>query len=79
MVIDRSRASEEGQINASFGFVIRGSNPARVEQLEEGGAADNAGLKIGDAILKINGIDVRQASHTHLIKLLQVYLRVRNC
>ena len=58
-------------MNAGFGFVIRGSNPARVEQLEADGAAENAGLLIGDAILKINGIDVRQASHTHLIKLLQ--------
>jgi C-terminal processing protease CtpA/Prc len=76
--MNESRPTVAGLRNAGFGFVIRGSDPARVEQLEVDGAAARAGLRVGDAILKINGIDVRQASHTHLVKVISMIRRTLN-
>ena len=43
----------------TFGFVVRGHNPVYVESVTAGGPADKAGLLPGDAILKLNGLDVR--------------------
>lgn len=42
-----------------FGFVLRGHNPVYVERVTPGGPADTAGVLPGDAILSINGLDVR--------------------
>ena len=45
--------------NGKFGFIIKGSNPAFVETLDNNGPADRAGIHQGDFIIKLNGIDVR--------------------
>ena len=43
----------------SFGFVLRGHNPVYVETVNPGGPAENAGILPGDALLKLNGLDIR--------------------
>lgn len=43
----------------SFGFVIKGCNPAYIESVDPGGPADKAGLMAGDFLIKLNGLDVR--------------------
>jgi len=43
----------------SFGLILRGNNPVTIESVMTNGPSDKAGLKPGDAILKLNGMDVR--------------------
>ncbi|ELU10762.1 hypothetical protein CAPTEDRAFT_223619 [Capitella teleta] len=64
------RSVTVNRINGSFGFVLRGHNPVSLESVVPGGPADRAGLRPGDCILKLNGMDVRKCSHTHLVRLL---------
>ncbi|XP_066989733.1 protein shank isoform X5 [Macrobrachium rosenbergii] len=69
-----------------FGFVLRGAKatsplmerpnergPALqyLDDVDPGGVADLAGLKKGDYLLKINGEDVSQASHEHVVTLIR--------
>ncbi|XP_053389051.1 delphilin-like isoform X2 [Mercenaria mercenaria] len=65
------RALQIVRENNSFGFVIKGSNPAYIETVDPNGAAEKAGLQPGDFVIKLNGIDVRKCSHAHLVQLLQ--------
>ena len=51
--------------------MLRGHSPVFVESVLPGGPADRAGMQPGDAILKLNGLDVRTSSHSHLVRLLQ--------
>eukprot|EP00795_Rhopilema_esculentum_P009303 gene9303-17001_t len=57
--------------NAPFGFTISGYNPVFLRSVDEGGSAEAAGLKPGDCIIEINGINVRQASHDSVIEILK--------
>ncbi|KAK3090633.1 hypothetical protein FSP39_013290 [Pinctada imbricata] len=59
------------RVDGNFGFVIKGNNPVSMETVDPGGPADKAGLQPGDVILRLNGIDVRRCSHSHLVQLLQ--------
>lgn len=43
----------------SFGFVLRGHDPVYIESVVPGGPANRSGLRPGDAILKLNGLNVR--------------------
>ena len=43
----------------SFGFVLRSHAPVYIEKTTPLGAADKAGIIPGDAIIKVNGLDVR--------------------
>ncbi|KAB7498006.1 SH3 and multiple ankyrin repeat domains protein 1 [Armadillidium nasatum] len=69
-----------------FGFVLRGAKatsplierpyergPALqyLDDVDPGGVADEAGLKKGDYLLKINGEDVSQASHEHVVNVIK--------
>ena len=45
--------------NGSFGFVVKGCNPAYIESVDPNGPADTAGLVAGDFLIKLNGLDVR--------------------
>jgi len=49
--IDRSRRG--------FGFTISGSAPVFVQAIDHHGAATRAGLRAGDHLLEINGINIR--------------------
>jgi S1-C subfamily serine protease len=53
------RALQIVRENNSFGFVIKGSNPAYIETVDPNGAAEKGGLQPGDFVIKLNGIDVR--------------------
>ncbi|XP_052262977.1 delphilin-like [Dreissena polymorpha] len=69
--LGQRRALQIVRENGSFGFVVKGSNPAYIETVDSKGAAEKAGLQPGDFIVKLNGIDVRKCSHSHLVQMLQ--------
>ncbi|MCP4300705.1 MAG: RIP metalloprotease RseP, partial [Gammaproteobacteria bacterium] len=51
---DRTRLTEPGLLFEGLGFEI-GQPPAEVGELSDGGAAEFAGLKVGDRIISIDG------------------------
>ncbi|XP_023228101.1 uncharacterized protein LOC111628509 isoform X3 [Centruroides sculpturatus] len=70
-----------------FGFVLRGAKATSplmerqpteywpslqyLDDVDKGGIADLAGLKKGDFLLEINGQDVCQASHEHVVAIIR--------
>ncbi|KAK7502340.1 hypothetical protein BaRGS_00006293, partial [Batillaria attramentaria] len=51
--------------DGSFGFVVKGCNPAFIESVDPGGPAEKAGLQDGDFIIKLNGLDVSLSESSH--------------
>ncbi|XP_065843095.1 FERM and PDZ domain-containing protein 3-like [Oscarella lobularis] len=54
-----------------FGFVLKGSAPVFVRATSPGGAAEEAGIREGDVILKINEHDVRRDGHEAVVNLIR--------
>lgn len=54
-----------------FGFSIRGSFPPFVNAIDKGGAAEVEGLKLGDVILSINGVDIGNLLHQECVDLIK--------
>lgn len=57
--------------DVDFGFHVQGSNPPMVSTVHAGSAADFAGLRKGDLIIGINGLDVVEATHAQVVQHLQ--------
>ncbi|XP_028455020.1 delphilin [Perca flavescens] len=57
--------------NTSFGFTLRGHAPVWIDSVIPGSPADKAGLKPGDRILFLNGLDMRTSSHEKVVSMLQ--------
>uniref|UniRef100_A0A4W3H5F0 Grid2 interacting protein n=1 Tax=Callorhinchus milii TaxID=7868 RepID=A0A4W3H5F0_CALMI len=55
----------------SFGFTLRGHGPVWIESIIPGSPAEKAGLKPGDRILFLNGLDMRNCSHEKVVAMLQ--------
>ncbi|XP_072029642.1 uncharacterized protein [Amphiura filiformis] len=55
--------------NNLFGFRIQYSKPVVVTDIDQGGAAEKAGLKVGDMVLKVNGQNVVHSTHSQVVKL----------
>ncbi|XP_020285964.1 rho guanine nucleotide exchange factor 11 isoform X2 [Pseudomyrmex gracilis] len=57
--------------DAGFGMKVSGDNPVYVQSVKEGGAAARAGLHAGDKIIKVNGVNVMQSTHTDVVQLIK--------
>uniref|UniRef100_A0A8C9VT78 Grid2 interacting protein n=1 Tax=Scleropages formosus TaxID=113540 RepID=A0A8C9VT78_SCLFO len=57
--------------NNSFGFTLRGHAPVWIDSIIPGSAAEKSGLKPGDRILFLNGLDMRNCSHEKVVSMLQ--------
>ncbi|XP_057324420.1 rho guanine nucleotide exchange factor 12 isoform X3 [Microplitis mediator] len=57
--------------DAGYGMKVSGDNPVYVQSVKEGGAAERAGLKQGDKIIKVNGVNVMQSTHTEVVQLIK--------
>nr|XP_031847705.1 rho guanine nucleotide exchange factor 12 isoform X2 [Nomia melanderi] len=56
---------------AGYGMKVSGDNPVYVQSVKEGGAAERAGLHAGDKIIKVNGVNVMQSTHTDVVQLIK--------
>ncbi|XP_069503456.1 delphilin isoform X2 [Ambystoma mexicanum] len=57
--------------NKSFGFTLRGHAPVWIEAILPGSPAETSGLRPGDRILFLNGLDMRNCSHEKVVSMLQ--------
>ncbi|TRY83991.1 hypothetical protein DNTS_009938 [Danionella cerebrum] len=55
----------------SFGFTLRGHAPVWIDSVLPGTPAEACGLKPGDRILFLNGLDMRNCSHEKVVTMLQ--------
>uniref|UniRef100_A0A8C2E547 Glutamate receptor, ionotropic, delta 2 (Grid2) interacting protein, b n=1 Tax=Cyprinus carpio TaxID=7962 RepID=A0A8C2E547_CYPCA len=55
----------------SFGFTLRGHDPVWIDSVMPGSPAEACGLKPGDRLLFINGLDMRNCSHEKVVSMLQ--------
>uniref|UniRef100_A0A8C7VSF4 Delphilin n=1 Tax=Oncorhynchus mykiss TaxID=8022 RepID=A0A8C7VSF4_ONCMY len=55
----------------SFGFTLRGHAPVCIDSVIPGNPAEDCGLKPGDRILFLNGLDMRNCSHEKVVSMLQ--------
>uniref|UniRef100_A0A672KDI3 Delphilin n=1 Tax=Sinocyclocheilus grahami TaxID=75366 RepID=A0A672KDI3_SINGR len=55
----------------SFGFTLRGHAPVWIDSVIPGSPAEACGLKPGDRILFLNGLDMRNCSHEKVVSMLQ--------
>ncbi|GAB0094423.1 rhophilin-2 [Sergentomyia squamirostris] len=72
---DESSNKEETASNddsiESFGFHVRGDAPVIISYVEMNSLADLGGIKDGDFIVEISGIDVKSYTHQQVVKLIQ--------
>ncbi|KAJ8922198.1 hypothetical protein NQ315_004135, partial [Exocentrus adspersus] len=54
-----------------YGMKVSGDNPVFVQSVKEGGASERAGLHAGDKIIKVNGVNVMQSTHTQVVALIK--------
>ncbi|KAK9511029.1 hypothetical protein O3M35_005679 [Rhynocoris fuscipes] len=54
-----------------YGMKVSGDNPVYVQSVKEGGAAERAGLHSGDTIIKVNGVNVTNLTHTEVVELIK--------
>ncbi|KAK2167897.1 hypothetical protein LSH36_22g00005 [Paralvinella palmiformis] len=54
-----------------YGFSVTGSSPATVRRVEDGSAADQAGLHVGDAVIRINGQNVSRSIADSVAKIVR--------
>uniref|UniRef100_A0A3P9H8Y4 Glutamate receptor, ionotropic, delta 2 (Grid2) interacting protein, b n=1 Tax=Oryzias latipes TaxID=8090 RepID=A0A3P9H8Y4_ORYLA len=55
----------------SFGFTLRGHAPVCIDSVIPDSPAEECGLKPGDRILFLNGLDMRSCSHEKVVSMLQ--------
>ncbi|XP_071479940.1 uncharacterized protein [Diadema antillarum] len=67
--ISRERTVTLYRQDGTYGLRIQKSKPVVITNLDSGGPGENAGLKMGDMIVRVNGKDVRQAKHSEVVKL----------
>lgn len=47
--------------SGNFGLTLSGNAPVFIRSVDKGGASDKAGLRSGDQLLQLNGINIRLA------------------
>ncbi|EGD80041.1 hypothetical protein PTSG_10315 [Salpingoeca rosetta] len=57
--------------NGTFGFVLTSAKPAWIRSVDEGSAAQEAGLQPGDFVLKVNDVVVTQHEHYDVVDLIR--------
>ncbi|CAH1783813.1 unnamed protein product [Owenia fusiformis] len=63
-VVDLSRGS------SGYGFTISGQQPCILSSIVAGSPADRMGLKAGDFLMAVNSMDVSQADHDDVVRII---------
>lgn len=58
-VISRIRTFDLRRRRGRFGFAVRGKGPVFIAEIEPSSPAQNVGVRSGDLVLRINGVNVR--------------------
>lgn len=66
----RVRSVEVARGRAGYGFTLSGQAPCVLSCVMRGSPADFVGLRAGDQILAVNDINVKNASHEDVVKLI---------
>ncbi|XP_034390352.1 regulator of G-protein signaling 12b isoform X2 [Cyclopterus lumpus] len=66
----RIRAVEVARGRSGYGFTLSGQGPCVLSCILKGSPADYVGLRSGDYILSVNDINVSEASHEDVVKLI---------
>ncbi|XP_077354070.1 uncharacterized protein pdzph1 isoform X2 [Festucalex cinctus] len=66
---ERTVKIDKGIGDYPWGFRIQFSNPIVVTEVDTNGAAEEAGLMVGDYVLAVNGTDVTSISHSEAANL----------
>nr|XP_004225831.2 delphilin-like [Ciona intestinalis] len=69
--VEKVRSVQVKRGSRSFGLTLCGHAPVSIQSVDEGSPAYEAGLKDGDYILALNGIDLRNLDHTKAVALIQ--------
>ncbi|XP_065056488.1 rho guanine nucleotide exchange factor 11-like isoform X2 [Rhopilema esculentum] len=54
-----------------YGVTVSGENPVYVQSVKENSAANKAGVKVGDKIIKVNGTMVANSNHVEVVHLIK--------
>ncbi|XP_067665566.1 uncharacterized protein [Haliotis asinina] len=68
VVIIEKQDSESGQ---DFGLHILDCQPAYITSIDPGSPAERSGVKEGQILISVNGVNVLEASHDEIVKLMQ--------
>ena len=64
----------------AFGFSLVGDSPVMINEVEEGGSAQQAGLQVGDFLVELNGENIEEYSKEEVRKFhLQMLSGILNC
>ena len=69
--VDRSRTLIVSRDQSGYGLTLSGDQPVFVQTVLQYGAADRAGVREQDIIVKVNGQRVTEASHSEVVELIQ--------
>ena len=59
-----------------YGFSLhgeKGSTGQFITEIDSGGAAAKAGLRLGDRLVEVNGINVENQSHSEIVKRIRLH------
>ncbi|XP_032229131.1 rho guanine nucleotide exchange factor 12 isoform X5 [Nematostella vectensis] len=54
-----------------YGLTVTGDNPVYVQSVKDDGAAQRAGVQVGDRIIKVNGTVVTHLNHIEVVNLIK--------
>ncbi|KAF4529857.1 hypothetical protein B566_EDAN017678 [Ephemera danica] len=57
--------------SSGYGMKVSGDNPVFVQSVKADGASERAGLRQGDRILRVNGVDVTHSTHVEVVELIR--------
>ena len=65
-VISRIRTFDLRRRRGRFGFAVRGKGPVFIADVEQGSPAQNVGIRRGDLILRLNGVNLRHMNENQV-------------